>query len=202
MVDIRQSLEYANYIKHTGWIVERVKDTNYFIKKLPLVGSFIKIQRPEFIDSKTISSLTKKYEAFQIIIEPKDIVNRQWLMANKYKQSKSPYLPSKTLYIDLRQTKSELFKNLAKDARIAVEKNKKLRFRNYGNNLKEFRVSWKQTVGWKRHIPSLKNLVTLKKSFKDGSLFLLDKNTNSGAIFLVADKSSISRQKLDGFFSF
>lgn len=190
MVDIRQSLEYANYIKHSGWIVERIKDTNYFIKRLPLFGSFIKIQRPEFIDGKTIQDLSKKYKAFQIIIEPKDGINNQWMSANKYRITKTPYLPSKTLLLDLRQTKSELFNGLAKDAKNAVKKNKEIKLHNCKDDLKEFQESWAKTVGLKRHVYSMNSLLSLKKSFKDNSLFLLDKSTNSGAIFLIADKSA------------
>lgn len=190
MIDIRQSLEYANFIKNNGWVVERIKDTNYFIKRLPFLGSFIKIQRPEFIDSTTIQNLSKKYKAFQIIIEPKDGLNNQWMKASKYKVAKSPYLPSKTLFLDLRQTKSELFNNLAKDAKTAVKNNKVIRLHNCKDNLKEFQESWAKTVGLKRHVYSLNNILTLNKAFKNNSLFLLDRATNSGAIFLIADSTA------------
>ena len=49
MVDIRQTIQYANYLSKIGWEVERASEINYFIKKLPLVGSIIKVQRPEKI---------------------------------------------------------------------------------------------------------------------------------------------------------
>jgi len=49
MVDIRQTVQYANYLEKIGWVVEKSGEINYFIKKLPLVGSIIKVQRPEEI---------------------------------------------------------------------------------------------------------------------------------------------------------
>src|SRR3989339_1936586 len=101
MTDIRQSVNYAKYLKSQGWIIERIKNTNYFIRKLPLIGSVLKIQRPKNIDFKTTKKLEKKYRVFQTIIEPNLNLNSQKLKANNYKLSKNPYLPSKTLHLDL-----------------------------------------------------------------------------------------------------
>ncbi|KKU22794.1 MAG: hypothetical protein UX34_C0021G0006 [Candidatus Woesebacteria bacterium GW2011_GWF1_46_13] len=75
MVDIRQTVQYANYLEKIGWVVEKSGEINYFIKKLPLVGSIIKVQRPEEIRINKIRQLSKKYHAFQIIIEPKTEFN-------------------------------------------------------------------------------------------------------------------------------
>ena len=54
MIDIRQTAEYARYLQKQGWLVERINNTNYFLKKLPLVGFVLKIQRPEEINFKRI----------------------------------------------------------------------------------------------------------------------------------------------------
>ena len=50
MIDIRQTEKYNSYMTSLGWVVERVNNVNYFIKKLPFIGSFIKIQRPQRLD--------------------------------------------------------------------------------------------------------------------------------------------------------
>jgi len=65
MTDIRQSKEYANYLESQGWVVERIDDISYFIKKIPILGSVLKIQRPEKIDFETIQKIEKKYRVFQ-----------------------------------------------------------------------------------------------------------------------------------------
>lgn len=186
MVDIRQSREYANYLAKVGWIVERKGGVNYFIKKFPLIGSVIKIQRPEELQPNDIKILSAKYRAFQIIIEPKDIFNDQWLMANGFKSSNSPYLPRKTLLLDLDISRNRLLRNMKKDARNAIN-NSKIIVKSC-KKLEEFRKAWKKAVGWKRYVPPLSHLTILKKSFKENCLFLMEENGNSGTIFLIGDK--------------
>ena len=67
MVDIRQSSQYAKYLSQIGWVIERDGGTNYFIRKIPLLGCVIKIQRPEEIKLNKVRQLSKKYRTFQVI---------------------------------------------------------------------------------------------------------------------------------------
>jgi len=187
MVDIRQTQQYANYLQKTGWIVEKEKETFIFIKNIPLLGSIVKIQRPEFISYQTINKLYKKYKVFQMIIEPKNDFDVKTLLKLGYKKSKSPFLPSKTLKLNLTNSKQTLFNSFKKDAKSFINKNEKLEVIN--SDIKTFRKSWKNSIGLKRYIPSLNNLITLKKSFKKNCYFALSKTKNSGAIFLLADKT-------------
>lgn len=184
MVDIRQTVQYANYLSKIGWRVEKEKQINYFIKKLPMVGSIIKIQRPEEIHINKIRELTKKHRAFQVIIEPKTDLDAKYLMSLGFKLSKSPYLPTKTLQIDLTRNKTTIFKNLAKDARSAVKKNMGIKIKN--SSVENFHTVWKRAVGIKRYLPPLTHLKALKKSFKNKALFLTYED--AGAIFLIADE--------------
>ena len=191
MIDIRQSFEYANYLKKEGWITERIENTNYFIKKLPLVGSVIKIQRPEEINFKTTEKLCKKYRVFRVILEPKLTSSfgtikgdHNLLISHGFKLSKSPYLPSKTLQIDLTQPISKITANFKKDARLALRKTKDLGFKIYDwDSLEGFRNSWKKAVGFKRYVPTLKSLIDLYASFSPKKLIMLASH-NTGAIFL------------------
>ncbi|QQG41949.1 MAG: hypothetical protein HYV90_01395 [Candidatus Woesebacteria bacterium] len=122
MTDIRQTKNYANYLSSEGWVVERINNTNYFIRKLPLVGSILKLQRPEKVDFGCISVLLHRYKVFQIIVEPQDEIQAKLLVIQGYKLSKSPYLPSKTLQIDLTQSKEKIYANFTKDCKYAVRK--------------------------------------------------------------------------------
>ena len=185
MVDIRQSLQYANYLNKIGWKTKRIDKTNYFLKKLPFVGSILKIQRPEKINLKTINKLTKKQRTFQIVIEPKKPVEIKYLLANSYKQSKSPFLPTKTIRLNLSNSEIKLFKNLKKDCRYGINKNSKEQLKNSKiKDFEKFRKAWKKAVSLKRYVPPLSHLISLKKSFADNSLFITDKAMNSGAIFI------------------
>jgi hypothetical protein len=179
MIDIRQSQHFANYLKRFGWTVERIEETNYFIRKFPLIGSILKLQRPENFDFDTIDKLCRKYRVFQIILEPKDTVHGSLLSTHGYKLSKRPYLPSKTLQIDLTQSPTSIFKNIKKDARRAIKQGSGLVIKSLStpDEITKWREAWKNSVKFDRYVPPLKQLLNLRKSFgPNNSLFLASHN--------------------------
>jgi len=204
MPDIRQSRQYADYLSKIGWTVERINNTNYFIKKIPLIGSVLKVQRPKEINFEEIERLRKKYRAFQIIIEPQltsgfGSIVHNLLYTHGYKLSKSPYLPTKTLYLnlDLNISKQKLFVNLKKDAKYAIKKTSNIQV-NTQNNTVLFRNIWKETVSCRRYVPPFFHLISLRKSFKDNCLFLMSEGMSSGAIFLLSGKTAYYWQAFTG----
>jgi lipid II:glycine glycyltransferase (peptidoglycan interpeptide bridge formation enzyme) len=182
MIDIRQTEEYKTYLSSIGWQVKRIENTNYFIKRLPLIGSIMKIQRPEKINPTTIENLTKKYRVFQVILESKEQINLKG-----FHLSKSPYLPTKTLQIDLTKSKEQILNNLKNDAKYALHKTKEIIVKEE-TDLEEFRNTWLKAVGLKRYVPSLTHLQSLKKAFGKKASFLIDEENNAGAIFLIGEK--------------
>lgn len=204
MTDIRQSLHYANYLKSNGWTVERIDGINYFIKKLPILGSILKLQRPKKIDFKIIEKLSKKYGVFQTIIEP-DLTSRhrpigsltihKLISPSGFKLSRNPYLPTKTLQINLTQTKEQIYSKFSKDCKYSIRKGSGLTIKEYSTpkEIKEFRKAWKKSVSFKRFVPSAKQLINLKKNFPPNySAFLASHNIVGsiigGAIFTRSDK--------------
>lgn len=200
MTDIRQSISYANYLESQGWIVERIKNTNYFIKNLPILGSILKIQRPNKLDinsiSKTdhsvINQLISKYKVFQTIIEPKGEDDLSWLVANGYRQT-APFLPSKTIHLDLTQNKDQIFRNFSKDCRYSIKRGESIVIKecSTNNEITLFHNAWKKSVNFNRYIPSLNSLLSLKKSFpQNHSLFVTSHNKVGriigGAIFTTS----------------
>ena len=172
MVDIRQSINYANYLKTQEWIVERINNTNYFIKKLPIFGSILKVQRPNKLDLKTIKKLEKKYKVFQTIIEPLNAIQG-------YKLTNSPFLPTKTLQIDLTQSQNEIFNNIKKDAKYGIRRGSKAVVKEYSTpkEIKIFQNAWKKSVKYSRYVPSVESLINLRKSFPQSySIFLASHN--------------------------
>lgn len=190
MLDIRQTSAYAKYLSETGWKVERVGNVNYFIKKLPFVGSIIKVQRPKDIRYQDIKILAKRHRAFQIIIEPKNTNYQTLITKHGFKLSRSPFLPSKTLHLDLTKTKNQLLKGMKKDARSAIRGARDIELKRIENSkeIQQFRELWRRAGGWKRYVPRLDHLVALKESFGENALFLASEN--SGAIFLTAGKTA------------
>lgn len=193
MIDIRQTESYAKYLESIGWYVERINGINYFIRKIPVVGTILKIQRPEKIKIKTINELCRKYGVFQIIIEPKTEKDAGFLESLGYKKSKSTYLPSKTLQIDLTQSENEIIKHFKKDARAAIRKGRDTKIKEIltPDEIKIFRKEWQKSVKLKRFVPSVDQLINLKKSFPQfHTLFLTSHNIFSriigGVIFTTS----------------
>ncbi|MGA3291698.1 MAG: hypothetical protein ABSC49_00960 [Candidatus Microgenomates bacterium] len=190
MVDIRQSQNYANYLKSEGWTIERIAEINYFIKKIPIVGSILKLQRPEEIRYDTVKKLCRKYRVFQIIIEPKTDLDAKYLTSVGFKLSKYPYLPSKTLQIDLTQSQKNIFNHIKKDARYSIKRGGVLNIKSYSTpvEIKVWRIAWKNSVKFDRYVPKVEQLLNLRKSFpSDYSLFLASHNISGriigGALF-------------------
>ena len=193
MIDIRQSENYANYLTVQGWIVERINNISYSIKKMPLIGSVLKIQRPEKLEIDVIRKLAKKYRSFQIIIEPKNYKDANLLASIGYKLAKSTYLPSKTLQIDLTQSMVKIFNSFKKDARASIKRGETIKVKEYSspNDVKEFRDGWRNCVNFKRFVPSYNQLINLRKSFpQNHSMFLASHNKLGsiigGAIFTIS----------------
>lgn len=189
MADIRQTGKYAKYLEKIGWKVEQTGKNFSFIKGLPLVGRIVKIQRPEEIDIEALDFVRKKHKAFQVIIEPKDKDQGSRIKDQGFKLSKSPYLPSKTLYIDLTKPTRALYTNLKKDARYSLRKTKEINIYEI-ERAWAFRNAWRLAVNIGHWVPSTHYLTALKNSFGDDALFLVTPGGESGAIFLHADKTT------------
>lgn len=187
MNDIRQEKKYALYLSEIGWKIKKERGTYFFTRNILPFLEIVKIQRPETLDSNLIAKIKKENRIVIIIVEPKDKKQTKIIKKEKFKQIK-PYLPSKTLALDLSCSLKEILKKTKKDCRLAIRKTKNIKIKKCKEKeLSKFHHLWKTSVGIKRYVPSLDQLNHLAQSFKKDSLFLLyqDKeNAYSGAIFL------------------
>jgi len=190
MQDLRQSSNYARYMEKIGWKVENFDGCQVFIKKLPLLGSFIKIQRPEKIPFSQIEKLAKKYRAFAVCLEPSTINHPPLIINHGYRPSKSPYAPSKTLRIDLTLPEEEILTQMKKDGRYSIRKAEKEEIKILRNgDIKTFHQAWKKYNHRRLWIPSLKWLQTLKNSFrKDFFQLIINDPPLAGIILLKHDQ--------------
>lgn len=133
MADYRQSEEYNQYFATHGWIVERAGSVAVLVRKLPLLGAVIKIKRcPKEIDLGLVESLAKKYRAGLIKIEADvnfydqnyEILEGQFRESG-YSNSKLSYSPTKTSYIDLTKSQSDLFLGFDSDVQKNIKRNEK-----------------------------------------------------------------------------
>lgn len=135
MKDIRQSPQYTKYLQSTGWKVEKIDNTYIYLKKIPLLGWYAKIQRPNTLSSNIIEVIQKKYNPFQFSIEPgvcsrhpefvEGIKNLNFYDKVGYFISNSPSLPTKTLQIDLTKSQNQLLKEMHPKTRYNVRLSEK-----------------------------------------------------------------------------
>lgn len=187
MSDIRQSVEYARVMAKNGWSVKKVGEVNIFIKHFPIIGNFIKVQRPSHLDQKTLNKIIKNYKAFRILIAPSNKKQEVLLTKNGFKGTKSPYIPTKTLIVNLSKSKESILNSFKKDAKYSI---KKSTARPIETTPEKFHKAFKKAVGVKRHLPPIQELKLFKKYFTKNCLFLMDKNMSSGALFLVSSKKA------------
>lgn len=217
MADLRQTKEFAHYLRLTGWRTEKVNHDYLFIRPIPLTPfSLIKIQRPKKIPFEKINQLAKKHRAIQIIIEPAADGSKaaaKALQKHGYRLTQSTFLPSKTLWLDLNQSEKDLLAQMKKDGRYSLRKAKKQAFKiQAAKNLTKFRRTWRKAVGWRKYVPSLKTLRALNIAFGPKAIFLSadgDGQTLAGTIILLGTQrayyyyaftSKKGRQKLAQYF--
>jgi len=142
--DLRQSEGWAKFLISQGWEIEELRITNYklriFIRKIPLLGSIIKIQRPAIIPPvEEIDKLAKKHHALCVKLEPPQT---NGYLAKRNKVGPTPYelltnhgfvrdsvpsLPTKSTIIDLTRSERELWETLSQDTRRDIRKAKENR---------------------------------------------------------------------------
>ena len=130
MTDVRQSPQFANFMKSLNWKVERLNFANVFLKKFPVIGFFAKISRPpENLTFGEISKLFKKYRIFCLKISPNILtINKNYYLTRKkflekgFKIERSPFNPTTDIFIDLTQPKENIFNNFQQAKRRGVRK--------------------------------------------------------------------------------
>jgi lipid II:glycine glycyltransferase (peptidoglycan interpeptide bridge formation enzyme) len=198
MNDLRQTPQYAEYIKLLGWNVEKVEGSYVFIRKIPILGSVVKLQRPEQLSKRTIiriDKIGKKARAFQVSIEPSKEDDCLLLTNSGYKLSKSPSLCSKTVQIDLRKSEKVLLSEMHHKTRYNIKKakSKKIKLR-VSNDIDKFADFWQKCAFNQRGMfLSMKNEIKLiNASFGNNAHVLTVTESKSilAAILLILTKNA------------
>lgn len=179
MSDLRQSPAWANYLLSLGWKIEKVDNTFAYLKKFPLLGYFVKIQRPSILNNKIINFIETKYHPFQFSVEPIDTSQVKLLQKLNFKLSNSPSLPTKTLVVALTKSQQEILNSFSQKVRYNIKLSQKKNVSiEETKDILEFTNFWRQNFEKKR-LPFLsqqKNIIAIHKSFGKNSKILLAKN--------------------------
>ncbi len=125
MIDLRQTSDYAKFMENLGWEVEKVGQSFAYIKRLSILGSFVKIQRPDVLREEEIDQigrLCKKNRTFQLILEPRSNSEISLLTSHNFRLSKSYFVPSKTIQIDLTKSETQLLKEMHQKTRYNIKR--------------------------------------------------------------------------------
>ncbi len=191
MSDLRQSKVYANYLKSIGWKIENKENTFVYLRKIPILGWFAKIQRPEKLSSKSINFINKKYQPLQFSIEPKNKKQVDFINNFNFKISNFTSLPTKTLIIDLKKSEKELLNSFSPKTRYNVRNSKKGQIKIIeSKNILDFTNFWRKNFEKKRFpfFSQQKNIIALQKSFDKNSHTLLAKKNGKiiACLFLIS----------------
>lgn len=189
MTDIRQSREFGKYMESLGWRVERIDDVNYFIRPF-LFGlvSFMKVQRPEKVDIDIIKNLSQRNRSIMIVVEPKDE-----MLLGGYKILKNPYLPSKTLVLDLTKTQKQMLRRMHYKTRyntkIALKRGIEVKIIR---DIDKFANFWnEQRYGIRSVFSQVNDLVKIYKAFGKNAKIITaykDEQMISGILMLMHDR--------------
>lgn len=196
LIDVRQTKEYACFMKKMGWQTKLLgKNRQVFIKRIPFFPfSIIKILRcKDLIQLNKLIDRLKKYRPLFIKIQLFSFQKLKFKNKNQQlKTDKHPLIPTKTLWIDLKKSEKQLLKEMRPKMRynIGLVKRKGIKTRVISGDkisekqLKNFYSLWQQNkpFNW-LFKPSFKELQCLKDSFKDKCFF----------IFAFKDKELVSQ---------
>lgn len=115
-LELQQSPLYQQYVKKLGWTVLCIDGVAVFIKKIPLLGVFAKIQRPALLPSiSKVIPVLLQYRTNRLAVDTHPSQSQKeldmWIrsVSKFFRIHTSPYLPTKTIVIDISKSESDIF---------------------------------------------------------------------------------------------
>lgn len=200
MTDIRQSSAYARYIKKIGWQVEKIDGIYIFFKKIPILPAIVKIQRPQKIPNPDkLLVLIRRYRGKSVFIEP-DLTTRvrtgniKSFYDQKNQLAQSPFLPTKTIHVNLIPNTEKIFAHFSEAKRRACR-----RAENLGVNIiqareiNDFIKLKKESVGFLGFLTT-QTLLPLWKVFAPENAYCLmalkNQKSIAGTLILIWQKTA------------
>jgi lipid II:glycine glycyltransferase (peptidoglycan interpeptide bridge formation enzyme) len=134
-MEIQPSPLYQKYLRKIGWKVTEIDNTVIYSKNIPLAGTIAKIQRPHKLpEIKKFINQIKSLRAKNIAFEPDLNISQTDLdkfisecRKNGLSINHSPFLPTKTIRINLKPNEEDIFNSFSEAKRRAVRKAQKNR---------------------------------------------------------------------------
>lgn len=191
MFDIRQTLSWLKYMTDENWLVVDLasspKPIRALIRRLPFSPfSIMKVQRYSgSLDETKLCLIKKKHHVFYSCLEP----NPDGVVPTGYRPGSSPYLPTKTLIIDLRKSEDQIFSAMSKTAKNILRKD--LPIKIVTPDPDTFYDYWRRSS--KTWIISKKSFKHLLAAFGPGAKLLASEASGvlvSGLLLLYSDDTA------------
>ena len=128
-MDLHQAPDWGKFMEKIGWRSLLVTGgpgeapSRVYLKKIPLLGSIIKIPRPTSpLPYSALEKLARAERALFVKVEPLDEREITTLTKNGYDEDHWPLTPTCVIKIDLRASLPEIQKNFHEDARYSLRK--------------------------------------------------------------------------------
>lgn len=126
---LHQSQSYLNYIQKLGWQIVEIDGQAIFLKHIPFLGNLAKLQRPTKLPKQDkLVEFVKKYKITRLAIEPEFSASQLTFtrLINQLQShvhlNTSPFLPTKTILIDLTPPSEVIFNKFNEAKRRAVRR--------------------------------------------------------------------------------
>ncbi|NMB56742.1 hypothetical protein GYA19_02275 [Candidatus Beckwithbacteria bacterium] len=121
LIDIRQTSAYAQFLKLQHWQIVKLQNSQIFLKKLPFLPLYVAkaLRYQEKLDYK---DLKKNWKIIWFQDEPFLIEKKENNSVYFKIKSKTPLIPTKTLWLDLQKAEKELLANLSQKTRYNLKK--------------------------------------------------------------------------------
>lgn len=151
---------------HSGVVSQ--KRIYVFTRKIPLIGTVAKLQRPEKVDFKQVKRLIDKHKIAVFYIEPSTSIGNgarktsPSVRQTVFEHAKSAFLPSRTIHIDLTKPEIQLLKEMKPKTRYNIKIAQK---RGVGvkqsAQIGKFVNLWKSTARQRLALPQSKEITAL-----------------------------------------
>jgi len=122
--DIRQTSEYACFMEKLGWKTKIINNNYLYLKKLPIIPfSIAKLLKPNHqIQLNELKKTLKNTRCLFIKIQLPSVKINPGV---DFAVDKHPLIPTKTIWIDLKQSLKEILKKMKQKTRYNIRKTKR-----------------------------------------------------------------------------
>ncbi len=130
-MEIQQSDLYIQYVRKLGWDITRTDNVYILHRNIPFFGAMAKIQRSDSLPHiKTLSEFLSHNKIRTLALEPDMTVEQNVLSSYirslqsrvRIRINQSPFLPTKTIRVDLQATEDLIFSSFSEAKRRAVRR--------------------------------------------------------------------------------